>query len=167
MDEPILTGRLTLEPLAIEHATEMVDVLASELLYTFTGGEAPTEHGLRERYERQIAGSGRADEVWKNWIIRTLDDGRAVGFVQADINGSCAELAWVLGVEHQGRGFASEAVAAVQGVLMNEGATLFEAFIHPGHAASQAVARRAGMARTGEVDDDGEDRWATENVDSR
>lgn len=141
----------------------MLDVLASPSLYEFDGGEAPTLDGLQGRYRHQVAGSGRPGEVWRNWIVRLVDDGCAIGFVQADVTIESAELAWVIGIEHQGNGFASEAAIAMRDQLAVEGSTRFEAFIHPDHLASQAVARHAGMVRTGEIDDDGEELWATLN----
>ncbi len=161
METPITTDRLALHPLRIADAAEMVDVLAAASLYEFTGGEAPNLEALLERYRLQTAGSGRPEEQWRNWIIRIVADGRAVGFVQADVIDNTAELAWVVGVEHQERGVASEAAIAMRNQLAAEGALRFEAYIHPAHAASQAVARRVGMARTGQVDEDGEEHWST------
>lgn len=155
----IFTERLILESLQIEHADEMVDVLADRSLYEFTGGEPPTLDSLRSRYELQIAGSGRPDEVWRNWVIRTVGEGQPIGFVQADITASVTELAWFVGVGHQGSGYATEATVAMRNQLAVEGSTHFQAFIHPEHTASQAVAQRVGMARTGVVDDDAEEQW--------
>lgn len=161
VDASIVTARLILEPLRVDHADEMVDVLAPPALYEFDGGEPPTLESLRARYESQTAGSGRPDEVWRNWIIRAASDGRAIGYVQADISEGVTELAWVVGVEHQGAGYATEATIGMRDQLALEGSTLFQALIHPAHTASQAVAQRIGMTRTGTVDDDGEEQWLT------
>ncbi len=154
------TERLLLEPLRVEHAEEMVGVLGAQRLYEFIGGEPPILKDLRDRYRLQIAGSGRPNEVWRNWVIRA-GDGRAIGFVQADVSDEAAELAWVVGVDDQGHGYASEAAMGVRDQLRIEGSTRFEAFIHPEHIASQAVARHVGMTRTGDVDDEGEEQWST------
>lgn len=161
MSASIVTERLILEPLRVEHADEMVDVLAPEELYVFDGGHPPTLDGLRERYRFQIAGSGTPDAEWRNWIIRTISDQRAIGYVQADITPTEAELAWVLGLADQGNGYAAEAVSGMRDQLSAEGSTRFQAFIHPDHVASQAVAVRVGLARTGEIDDDGEEKWSS------
>lgn len=149
-------------PLSVDDAAEMVAVLASPELYEFTGGEAPSFDSLRERYRHQVAGSGDPAEEWRNWIVRSVESGQAIGFIQADITAEGAELAWVIGVAEQGRGFASEAAAAVQEQLRSEGFARFRAFIHPEHVASQAVARNLGLVRTGVVDDDGEEEWASD-----
>src|SRR5690349_22711520 len=54
---PIASARLTLEPLTVEHATEMVAVLAEPELYRYTGGAPEDLQTLRRRYERQRAAS--------------------------------------------------------------------------------------------------------------
>jgi len=160
-EEWIASARLTLEPLRVEHAEEMIAVLADDSLYTFTGGKAPTLASLEARYRTQIAGSRRPGEVWRNWIIRTIADRKAIGFGQADIADGIAELAWVIGVASQGNGYATEAAIAMRDRLVSEGSTRFQAFIHPEHAVSHAVARSVGMSQTGEIDDDGEEQWLT------
>jgi RimJ/RimL family protein N-acetyltransferase len=61
-------------------------------------------------------------------------------------------------VDWQGHGYAAEAAGALVAWLDSRGVTTVRAHIHPGHAASAAVARRAGLAPTGHVDD-GEQLW--------
>ncbi|MEM7286018.1 MAG: GNAT family N-acetyltransferase [Actinomycetota bacterium] len=154
-----MSERLSLEDLRVDHADEMVDVLASPELYAITGGTPPTIDDLRRRYELQVAGPGRTDEEWRNWIVRV--DGRAVGFVQATVTGTAATLAWLIGVRWQGRGHAKAAVADVCDLLREQGIDRFDAWIAPGHVASERVAASAGLRRTDQTDDDGEVRWKT------
>ena len=99
-------------------------------------------------------------EAWLNWIVRTGTPPVAVGVVQATVSGDgrVGEVAWEIGVDHQGRGYASEAAAALVGWLAGAGVGAIEACIHPDHAASAAVAARAGLAPTDEIVD-GERRW--------
>ena len=85
--------------------------------------------------------------------------GRAVGFVQATVTGESSDVAWVIGVEWQGQGFAAEAASAMCEWLATQGVERFTAHIHPGHAASQRVAAFLGMHPTAEVDGDGEVVW--------
>ncbi len=158
---PIETERTVLSPLRVSDAGEMVTVLGDVALYEFTGGEPPTPESLTDRYRRQTAGSGNADETWCNWVIRADDDGRAVGFVQATVVGDSAEVAWVVGVRDQGRGLATEAAAAMCEWLTSHDVRRVEAHVHPRHVASQAVAARIGLVRTHELDDEGEEIWAT------
>jgi RimJ/RimL family protein N-acetyltransferase len=164
IDAPRLqTLRLALEPLRLDHAEEMVSVLADERLYAFTGGTPPALDELRERYLRQAAGrSPDGVERWLNWIVRRTEDGVAVGFVQAAISEDppppSAVLAWVLGIRFQGRGYAREAAATVVAWLGAVGIGRLVAYIHPEHAASMSVARSLGLAPTGDRVD-GEVVW--------
>ena len=97
-----------MQPLQVEHAREMAKVLSDPDLYTFTGGEPPSVDVLEARYRRQLAGPDRTDEQWFNWVIRHDDE--LVGYVQTTVTGSTAEIAWVIGTDWQGRGYAHDAV---------------------------------------------------------
>lgn len=160
----IATDRAELDPLCEGDADEMVSVLADASLYEFTGGEPPALDSLRDQYRHQAAGSGDPDELWFNWIIRTELDRRAVGFVQATVTGRSADIAWVVGVRDQGNGLASEAAIAVRGWLVDNDVCRIEAHIHPQHVASHTVAARIALVRTGAVDDEGEEIWASGTI---
>jgi RimJ/RimL family protein N-acetyltransferase len=155
----IQTQRLNLEPLSVEDADAMVEVLADPSLYAFTGGEPPTLPELKARYELQVSGrSPDATEEWLNWIVRLASDGEAIGFVQATVVETGADVAWVIAPRWQGKGYASEAAVALVRWLETNGIETITAFIHPDHMASAAVARRAGLTPTEEVVD-GEIAW--------
>ncbi|MEU4831657.1 GNAT family N-acetyltransferase [Streptosporangium sp. NPDC023615] len=160
--EPMRTARLTLEPLAVRHAAEMAEVLGNPALHIFTGGSPDTPERLRDRYARLVAGppAGHA-ESWLNWVIRLDGPDRLVGYVQATVTGDRASVAWVVGTAWQGRGIAGEAAVALVHRLRERGVTVVVAAVHPDHAASAAVARRAGLApTTGRVD--GEVVWSSD-----
>lgn len=154
-----MTPRLSLDDLRVDDADEMVDVLAAPAIYAFTGGAPPSLAELRARYEAQVAGSGLVAEQWRNWIVRV--DHIAIGFVQATVTPGGATLAWLIGPAWQGRGHASAAVGAMIRILVSEGVDMFDAWIAPGHAASERVATRVGFVATHEVDEDGEVRWVS------
>lgn len=156
----LMTPRLRLAPLTVPDADEMVLVLSDARLYEFIGGTAPSTDELRARYGRLVLGrSPDGSQVWHNWIVRTLN-GAAVGTVQATVtdSGTRAEVAWVIGQPYWGQGYASEAATGVVCWLARAGVGEVLAHIHPGHRASQAVARRAGLRPT-DVFQDGEQRW--------
>lgn len=158
---PIEADRVVLTPLRVEDADEMVAVLASPTLYRFTGGEPPTLDALRRRYAAMVVGhSPDLQQEWLNWVVRLEQDGAAVGTVQATIDreDGRAEVAWVIGTDWQGRGYASESAAALVRALVEAGVPWVVAHIHPDHAASEAVARRCGLTPT-EQWHDGERRW--------
>jgi RimJ/RimL family protein N-acetyltransferase len=151
--EKLTSERLVLEPLRIDHATEMVAVLDDPELYRYIGGEPPGEAELAARYTRQVASKG-----WLNWILRLRETGEPVGTVQATLGGEAAELAWVMSTRFQGEGYATEGTAAALGWLRKRGFDVFIAHIHPDHAASQALAARLGFEPTDQVKN-GEVRW--------
>lgn len=163
--EQIRTHRLTLEPLAVEHADDMVDVLAAQEMYAFTGGTPPTRDELVRRYQGQATGrSPDGTQGWLNWVLRLHNSGALAGTVQATVERRDTEvvaaIAWVVAQREQGRGYAGEAATAMAAWLRAHGVTTLTASIHPDHLASHAVARRVGLAPTGEVDDnDGEELW--------
>jgi RimJ/RimL family protein N-acetyltransferase len=161
--EPITTERLRLEPLRPEHSAEMAALLDDERLHEFIGGRPLTPDELRERYAALAArGSGKTNVRWLNWIVRRRADSQALGTVQATItngdDGRTAHVAWVIGVEWQNKGFATEAAQALVAWLRERGAETILANIHPDNRASAAVARRIGLEPTAE-ERDGEQVW--------
>jgi RimJ/RimL family protein N-acetyltransferase len=157
----ICSARLRLVPLTVADAAEMAGVLRGEALYEFTGGAPPSVAELRARYAWQAAGrSPDGGEEWRNWILRREPGGEAVGYVQATITGGGqrAEIAWVVGLDWQGHGYATEAAQALVAWLDSRGVRVIQAHIHPGHAASAAVARRAGLRPSGVITG-GEQLW--------
>ncbi len=155
-------GPYRLEPLRVDHAEEMVPVLAPDTLYRFIGGRAPDLDALRDRYRSQVRGrSEDGRQGWLNWIVRDAGSGRAVGYVQATVEHPAhpvAALAWVVTPSAQGRGAASHAAGAIHPPHPAVGLVEFRADIHPANTASGRLARRLGMEPTGELVD-GEVVW--------
>ena len=159
---------LILEPLRVDHADEMVDVLADESIYTFIGGTPPTLESLRARYVAQTQGRSPDErEVWLNWIIRLVDTAQAAGYVQATVSKDggrhIAEIAWVVGSPFRGRRAATKATISMCLFLVEHGVERLLAHVHPDHSASQGVARAAGLHPTDELVD-GEVRWIADVV---
>jgi RimJ/RimL family protein N-acetyltransferase len=157
--EAIETDRLTLVPLTVAHAEEMVAVLADPALHAFIGGSPSTQEDLRARYERLRAGSPDPAVSWLNWVISLRESSELTGTVQATVTGEQhAEIAWVVGTPWQGRGIATEAARALVAWLEARGVGIVVAHVHPDHVASASVAAAAGLVRT-DVVHDGEVRW--------
>ncbi|MFE5946580.1 GNAT family N-acetyltransferase [Streptomyces sp. NPDC056480] len=156
----VRTSRLDLVPLAVAHAEEMAGVLADPALHTFIGGAPLALPELRARYERLAAGSPDPATVWGNWAVRLRAEDRLTGTVQATVTegGRVAEVAWVIGTEWQGRGFAREAAEGLVTLLVEHGARTIVAHVHPDHTASASVAAAAGLTPTDRLED-GEVRW--------
>jgi RimJ/RimL family protein N-acetyltransferase len=161
--ERLRTERLSLDPLCVGDADAMVQVLADPALYEYTGGAAPSLEQLQRRYAAQVAGqSSDGAQWWLNWVIRLRSTHEPVGYVQASVEqqdrGRVAEVAWVVGVAHQGRGVAGEAAAAMVEWLAAKRVRAIVAHVHPQHAASMRVATRLSLARTDQRQD-GEVHW--------
>jgi RimJ/RimL family protein N-acetyltransferase len=155
----ITTDRLVLAPLRQADADAMAEVLGDERLHEFIGGRPATRDELLARYGKLEAGSPYPDQRWLNWIVRERDGDRPVGTVQATVvDGATAEIAWVIGVPWQGRGYATEASRAVLDWLRGQGVRVITANVHPDHHGSAKVAERIGLAVTDELVD-GERVW--------
>ena len=160
LDRGWRTERLDLEPLVVAHATELAPLLDDPRLHEFTGGAPVSAAALADRYRRLAKRrSPEGDQGWGNWVMRVRATGRTVGTVQATLPAAGpAEVAWVVAREAQGKGYAKEAARSLVTRLQAAGWTVV-AHIHPGHLASQGVARAAGLSPTGDVYD-GEMCWA-------
>jgi RimJ/RimL family protein N-acetyltransferase len=156
-----VSERITLSPLVVEDAAEMLKVLADAALYEFTGGGRPDLEELSARYERQLRGSPETGERWFNWIVRVTATDEAVGFTQATVVNGSAEIAWLIGIRWQGQGLATAATKQMMDLLTSLGIERFCACIHPDHLASQGVAAASGLSPTGELND-GEVVWTLE-----
>jgi RimJ/RimL family protein N-acetyltransferase len=159
-DLAITTERLSLEPLTVAHATDLHPVLADARLYEFTGGDVPTLDDLRARFRRwEVRRSPDGDQLWLNWTIRLRPDRVAVGYMQATVTATHADVAYVVGRRWSGRGIATEGLRAVCDTLRRLQVTVLEAHIHPDHQASMRVARKGGFMPTDDIDSDGERIW--------
>jgi RimJ/RimL family protein N-acetyltransferase len=160
----ITTKRLVLVPLQAEDADELCDILGDERLHEFIGGRPASRVELRDRFILLSAGSPRAGETWLNWVVRRRFDSQAVGTVQTTITTvdgkQAARLGWMIGVEWQNQGFASEAAVALVQWVRRHGVEDIGANIHPDHEASATVAARAGLRQT-EEEFEGERVWRT------
>lgn len=158
----IVTSRLKLRPLEVSDAEGMAVVLVDPALHEFTGGQPANYKELRMRFEALVRGSGVATELWLNWIVCRYSDDAAVGTVQATITDpddeAKAMVAWTIGSPWQRNGYASEAAAGLVQWLTTHGVASVVAHVHAHHAASAAVAARAGLRPTSEVVD-GEAVW--------
>jgi RimJ/RimL family protein N-acetyltransferase len=166
LDQSWATERLDLEPLAVAHAAELAPLLDDPSLHVFTGGAPLLAPALADRYARlAMRRSPDGNQLWGNWLIRVRATGAAAGTVQATwpaagpVAGP-AEVAWVVVRPAQGHGYAKEAACSLVALLRTAGWTVI-AHIHPGHLASQQVARAAGLWPTAESVD-GEVRWVSD-----
>ena len=157
----IETSALKLSPVFRSDTPSLYELLKEPRLYLFTADRplgSPEELGQRiEGWERRLSPDGR--ELWLNWTIRERNTSAVVGYVQASVSESVAELAWVVGVPYQSHGIATEAARAVVGWISSRFAVGLKANIHPNHTASQSVAQKLGLKATSDVSPEGEIVW--------
>jgi RimJ/RimL family protein N-acetyltransferase len=156
---PIDTDRLSLQPIRPADTEDLFEILRDPAVGAAMREPPPEdviEVGTRIGSWNATPGADH-DERWLNWIARA-PDGRPVAHLAATIQGSLAWLAQIVGVDHQRRGYATEAALAIIDHLAANGIGSFAATIREGHAASEGVARNLGMLVTDEVID-GERVW--------
>ncbi len=161
LERPLETDRLTLRSMQPGDADGLYAILRDPAIGAWMR-ETPPENALevRARIESWLRGPApESGERWLNWLART-HDGRAVAHLSATVQGTSAWLAWIVAVEHQRQGFATEASRVVKDHLVGEGILGFAASIRAGHEASEGVARNLGMHLTEEIVD-GERVWRT------
>ena len=147
------TRRLELHPIRREDAQNLFPVLSDPALYEYTGETPPASVDvLAALYaSRETRRSPDGDELWLNWLVQLRESDAVIGYLQATVGPSSADLAWVVGSAWQGSGFATEAADAVIGWLRRLGVPRLRARINPRHTASQKVALRSGFQRTSEM----------------
>lgn len=152
--------RVELLKVSGEHAEAMFPVLSDPALYAFTGGEPPQRiadiHRWFSLLETGLSPDG--SEQWLTWLVRRVECGTLIGYVQATVRGIQAEIAWLIGTPWQGRGYAQEAVAGLLDLLGQSPVEEVVAHINPAHTASQRIARRLALQTTGDHVD-GEETW--------
>jgi RimJ/RimL family protein N-acetyltransferase len=141
-------------------AEAIFTVLSDDTLYKYTGGTPPQSVADVERWFSALESrqSPEGDELWLTWIIYVAESDLAIGYVQATVGRSKADIAWLVGSQWQGIGYASEAATALTSWLFASDVADVSAHIHPEHIASQLVAKAAGLHNSGRIED-GEEVW--------
>jgi RimJ/RimL family protein N-acetyltransferase len=155
----ITTERLTLTPIEVSDADDLYAIRRDARIAHAMLEEPPASVDVvRTNIVSWLHGPpAEREEVWLNWIART-HDGDSVGQLAATVQPRGTWLAWIVAVEHQGRGYASEAGRGVIDSLAVDGVTTFLASIREAHEPSERVARSLGFTLTNEQAD-GERVW--------
>jgi RimJ/RimL family protein N-acetyltransferase len=153
--------RLKLIPVASHHAEDMFPVLAEPALYHFTGGLPPKDMESVQRWfsDLETRKSPDGTQQWLTWIVHLKTQNACIGYVQATVTEAEADIAWLIGTNWQGEGYAKEAVAMLVSWLREQRIKRLTAHIHPNHKASQWVAKSVGFFCT-DACHEGEEVWA-------
>ena len=139
------TERLRIEPLALDHAEGLFAALDDERVGAYIGGpDVTTVEALRARIARLSEGAPPASgETWLNWAVLVGDT--VVGRVEATVHRGIAEIAYVFGPAHWGRGYAAKATAMMLDELQTQGISEFWATVLPDNERSIGLLRRSGF----------------------
>jgi len=117
--DPMSTARATssdpvlvFEPLGPEHARFLFPVLGDVRVWEHVlASDGATEEQMRTVYARRAAGPGVPGERWINHAVR-LPGGPYLGRIEATVHvaDGWAEIAYLFGLDHRGRGHARGAV---------------------------------------------------------
>lgn len=146
------SNRLTFEPLHVRHAERLVDVLTDPRVNEhFPEGGPDGLADLIETFAYRINGPGtrHEGEIWLDFIVRIKGSGNYIGRVEATIQGTHAELAYLLGPEFWHRGYGREATRWLEGVCIDQhGVQTLWAAVTPSNTRSVALLTALGYSRT-------------------
>jgi ribosomal-protein-alanine N-acetyltransferase len=143
----LTTERLVLRQLREADLDALAEIYADPETMRFLGGPR-TRESTRTRLVSMIA--EHREQGFGLWATTLRADGTLIGrcgILVQEVEGRIEhEIAYLLGREWWGKGYATEAAAAIRGHARAElGLARLISLIDPENAASQAVARRIGM----------------------
>jgi RimJ/RimL family protein N-acetyltransferase len=155
-EHTLKTGRLTLEPIVVGHAEEMLSVLSEVELHQFIPSDPFELEQLQKRYkvwEQRI--SKEKDEIWLNWAARENKSGELIGHFQAGVRvDSDTYIAYIVNSKHQRQGYALEALVEVVSFLKSHMKLKnVKAWIDTRNIASTGLVERLGMKKVDFIKD--------------
>jgi RimJ/RimL family protein N-acetyltransferase len=111
----LTTARLSLEPLAVAHATPMFEGFSDPALYRWINAEPPTSVAdLQQRFDRIAHPYAPNGALWLNWAARLAGGGAYVGLFEATVRPDrVAFLAYYVFTAHARQGIAREGCATI------------------------------------------------------
>ena len=131
----------------------MFALLRDPALYVHEGEPPESLEWLRERFAKlESRRSADGGEEWLNWVVQS-PSGELIGYVQATVNGDGhADIAYVLGSRHWGRGLASRAVTLMIAELVaHHDVRHLSAVLKKSNARSLRLLERLGFTPTSEA----------------
>lgn len=141
-----MTAAVRVEPLVPAHLEELAAVLHDPAVYEHIAPELPPRHEILLGLQRALAGPppSTPDERWLNFLLRDAS-GAMVGRLEATVHHGLAEVAFLLGPRHWGRGFGSAGLRWLhEEIARSAGITDFWATTTPANARSRSLLERCG-----------------------
>lgn len=142
-------ARLLIEPLRVAHLAELAAQLRHPAVYEHIGGVPSLEEFVLDR-ERALRGPNEAarGETWLNFLVRERSSNAMLGRLEATVHDDIAEVAFLFGPSHWGRGLALDALAWLhEEVIRSCGVHDFWATTVPANTRCQSLLRRSGYRR--------------------
>lgn len=152
LEFPCESTRLVYEPLRAEHAIELFTALADPLVIRHLNCAPPQSMDeLAEDFRRKMSPppqlAGR--ESWINFAARLKADRRCIGRIEAAVYSDWAEVAYLLGPQDWGQGYALESLSWLQNFISSEHAVFeFWACVAPANERSIRLLHRCGYQET-------------------
>jgi RimJ/RimL family protein N-acetyltransferase len=141
---------LRFEPLRAQHASELFNVLLDHELYEFIDERPP--HSVESLVRRYRALESRrspdGSQLWLNWVVRAPPEHRAIGYVQATVQGREAHIGYLIAKDYWGKGFATVAVAWLIHQLSSIGVDKIVATVEERNQRSMRVLEKLGFLIT-------------------
>ena len=151
LNAPIATARLRIEPLGARHAAPLFDGMRDPAIYRWISmRQSPSVAHQAERWARVEREVLAVDGVFElGWAVQRVEDGAWIGKLDATVlsDGVATNVGYFFLPPFWGRGYASEAVAALSGHLARHGVIEQRATVTLGNDASCRVLEHAGFAR--------------------
>jgi [ribosomal protein S5]-alanine N-acetyltransferase len=145
------TERLRYETLATDHAEALAEALTDVRVYAHIGGEIPQNAAaLAAKFERIMAGPPAhfVGERWWHFAVFERVSGTGIGTIEATLIENRAEVGFLFGPAHWGKGYAREALAWLHTQLALSGETNeLWATVTPGNTRSARVLAHFGYAQ--------------------
>ncbi|MFT4248801.1 MAG: GNAT family N-acetyltransferase [Pseudomonas sp.] len=142
--------RLLYERIASHHASELYMVLCDQRVYAhIEDQEVPTQAQFVESVDRMVAGppTHRASEVWLDFVVRSKQTKECIGRIEATVIESRAEIAYLFGHRHWGKGYARESVQWLEQLVVEKFVVnSFWATVNSENVRSIALLKRLGYA---------------------
>ncbi|WP_433057965.1 GNAT family N-acetyltransferase [Dactylosporangium sp. CS-033363] len=146
------TERLLLRPFRAADAPALSAYRSDPEVARYQGWDAPYPLESALAFVAGLDGRDPRGEGWYQWAVETRDGGTMIGDVGVNRHdeGRQAEIGFTLAREHQGRGYAAEAVGrVVHHLLAEEGLHRVHASVDARNAPSARLLERLGFRREG------------------
>lgn len=152
----IVSERVVLRRFRMDDLQTLVAYRSIPEVARFQGWESPyTQAEGEDMISRMMGRHPDTPGEWFQFAVALRSNGNLIGECGAktlDEDSRQAEMGYTLAPAHQGRGYATEAAAALLGYLFaTRGKHRVIAYCDPRNAASERVLRRLGMRREGHM----------------